>query len=286
MIESPNKGAPITAAWARKVTDAANAYNARNVKRIYPMYGSAHDSASEHPFKFCVFDWGGGDKEPKFSICLPPGSITWGMKTLDPVGDMEVAKIKVESSASGSSGSKEYDVDGRFKHVYEFKSEAGKWEKETVKIGDEQKEVQVGNVYCLIYNEAGSTDPLVAFIVAKDGDKNTLSESLKSVANEGNQLAYFLVARATKDGIEQVAKSAMTYGGASGGGEAVLCQVTNGVANGGVSVSIYGNGRGEQATGSGFLYLTEIALGAELPQGAWIIGHPILMSKTGGGVEE
>lgn len=68
------------------------------------------------------------------------------------------------------------------------------------------------------------------------------------------------------------------------GDKCVLCKTTNvlNTALGGYSVSLYANGKGNSPTGSGILYVTEMAAMARLPAGSWIIGHPMVVSRTNG----
>ncbi len=277
MIKAPKRGEPITAMWTRQVTDVANSYNAANVKRIYPTYKSKKDSASEHPFKLCVLEQsdGTGSSETTYSICLPPGSIMWGMKELDPVGEMEVAKIKITTYGSGET-TEEYNVDGRFNHVYEFEKQAGQWEMENVTIGNKTIAVNIGDVYCLIYNDTNEDKPSVAFVIAS---KNTpLQKSLNAITKEENQLAVFLVARVTKEGIEQIARGVITYGGASGGGSDVKIFETNGQGDGATGYSGY-TALGDKGYR---LFIPEIALGAKIPDGSRVLGHAINLIATGG----
>ncbi|MGN0847873.1 MAG: hypothetical protein ACI4RA_10885 [Kiritimatiellia bacterium] len=72
-------------------------------------------------------------------------------------------------------------------------------------------------------------------------------------------------------------------GGGSGGDKAYMCQVSGGSTSAGYRVTVYPNGRYDSKTTSdGILYVPELALGSELPSGAWIIGHKSALKATGG----
>lgn len=76
----------------------------------------------------------------------------------------------------------------------------------------------------------------------------------------------------------------LQLGGAGAGGDdgVVVCQVSGGTSLAGYSVRLFANGRTAESTGSGTLYLPELAIGSELPSGSWIIGHRSLIRATGG----
>jgi hypothetical protein len=72
---------------------------------------------------------------------------------------------------------------------------------------------------------------------------------------------------------------------AQGGGESdpcVLCKITGGSSAAGYAAKKYANGAGANDTGSTTIYVTELALGPELPADSWVIGHPALAKRTGG----
>ena len=67
-----------------------------------------------------------------------------------------------------------------------------------------------------------------------------------------------------------------------GGDGTVLCKITSGNPASGYSVTLYANGAESDPTGTGTLFFTELAMGAELPANSWVIGHPMAISRTGG----
>ena len=74
-------------------------------------------------------------------------------------------------------------------------------------------------------------------------------------------------------------------GGGSKGGSMVAgvpCKVTGGNAVIGFAVDVYADGIGETSTGSGTLYILEVAASAVLPVGAWVMGWPNVTLITGG----
>ena len=74
-------------------------------------------------------------------------------------------------------------------------------------------------------------------------------------------------------------------GAGSGGGDddkVVMCQVARGSLGAGYEVNVYSEGKDSEATGSGILYLAELALNSTLPAGSWIIGHRAMLKVTGG----
>lgn len=72
-------------------------------------------------------------------------------------------------------------------------------------------------------------------------------------------------------------------GGGGGGDPAVLCQVNGGSSRAGYQVIAYPKGRNDSSGSySAVLYVPDIALDAELPVGTWIVGHPVLLTSTGG----
>ena len=72
--------------------------------------------------------------------------------------------------------------------------------------------------------------------------------------------------------------------GAGGGGDnAYMCKVTDGSAAAGYRVTVYPNGRDDTAgVESATLYVPDLALDADIPSGAWIIGHRCALGATGG----
>lgn len=85
---------------------------------------------------------------------------------------------------------------------------------------------------------------------------------------------------ATKD------TSAIINIGGGGGGESesdvVLCQVSGGTAQTGYAVTMFADGPDQPSTGTGLLYITEIAFGSTLPAGSRILGHRVMIQTTGG----
>ena len=72
-------------------------------------------------------------------------------------------------------------------------------------------------------------------------------------------------------------------GGGSGGEKAYMCKVSGGTAGAGYSVTVYPNGREDTSnTQSAILYVPDLALDADIPSGAWIIGHKCALRATGG----
>ena len=71
-------------------------------------------------------------------------------------------------------------------------------------------------------------------------------------------------------------------GSGAGGEKAYMCRVGSGTAKAGYQVTVYTEGRDSEATESGVLYLPDLALDADLPSGAWVIGHKCALKATGG----
>lgn len=69
--------------------------------------------------------------------------------------------------------------------------------------------------------------------------------------------------------------------GSGSGGDSVLCQIEGG-SSGSYSVTLYGDGKNSGPTGTGTLFVPDIALGAQIPSGTWVIGHKQAMKITGG----
>ena len=57
----------------------------------------------------------------------------------------------------------------------------------------------------------------------------------------------------------------------------VLVRIVSGNSTEGYDVNLYENGLSEEPTGSGLLFLSEIAAGATLPSGSWVLAY---RSKT------
>ena len=82
----------------------------------------------------------------------------------------------------------------------------------------------------------------------------------------------------------------LQLGGAGGGGadeRVAMCKVTGGSAQSGYSVQVYPNGRWDEGgiEYSATLFVPDIALDSDLPDGTWIIGHKALLPATGGNDE-
>lgn len=74
-------------------------------------------------------------------------------------------------------------------------------------------------------------------------------------------------------------------GAGAGAAETVICRVDGGNAESGFNVTLYGNGKDQPKTGTGVLFVPELALGSTIPAGSWILGHRSVMQITGGGEE-
>ena len=91
-----------------------------------------------------------------------------------------------------------------------------------------------------------------------------------------------------RTGFRIVQKSAclLQLGGAgsgAGGEKAFMCKVNGGSVKEGYQVTVYPNGREDSSvTYGGVLYLPDLALDADLPSGAWLIGHKCALKATGG----
>ena len=73
-------------------------------------------------------------------------------------------------------------------------------------------------------------------------------------------------------------------GGGSGGDKAYICRVNGGSQTAGYSVTVYPNGRYDAKTeSSGTLFLPDLALGSEIPEGTLVLGHKCALKATGGG---
>lgn len=73
-------------------------------------------------------------------------------------------------------------------------------------------------------------------------------------------------------------------GAGSGGGDdrVTLCQVTGGSSGAGYNVNLYAEGKNSASTGSGILYVPELALNSTIPYGSWLIAHKASLKVTGG----
>lgn len=73
-------------------------------------------------------------------------------------------------------------------------------------------------------------------------------------------------------------------GAGSGGGDdrVTLCQVTGGSSGAGYTVNLYAEGKNSASTGSGILYVPELALNSTIPSGSWMIAHKASLKVTGG----
>ena len=72
-------------------------------------------------------------------------------------------------------------------------------------------------------------------------------------------------------------------GSGAGGEKAFMCKVNGGSVKEGYQVTVYPNGREDSSvTYGGVLYLPDLALDADLPSGAWLIGHKCALKATGG----
>lgn len=66
------------------------------------------------------------------------------------------------------------------------------------------------------------------------------------------------------------------------GGGPIACRVSGGNSLEGYSVDLYENGINNSKSGTGILRLLEIAAVSTLPEGAWVLGHPNVITVTGG----
>lgn len=82
---------------------------------------------------------------------------------------------------------------------------------------------------------------------------------------------------ATKD-----TSAIINIGGGAAEQDVVLCQVIGGTAQAGYTVTMFADGPDQPATGTGLLYITELAFGSTLPAGSRIIGHKVMIQATGG----
>ena len=72
-------------------------------------------------------------------------------------------------------------------------------------------------------------------------------------------------------------------GSGAGGEKAFMCKVNAGTVKDGYQVTVYPNGREDTSVTYGaVLYLPDLALDADLPSGAWLIGHKCALKATGG----
>lgn len=73
-------------------------------------------------------------------------------------------------------------------------------------------------------------------------------------------------------------------GAGSGGGDdrVTLCRVTGGSSGAGYNVNLYAEGKDSASTGSGILYVPELALNSTIPSGSWLIAHKASLKMTGG----
>ncbi len=191
MIQLPNQNEEITAAWARAVTRGVNendlsagagmllskgAGGKKTISlKVQPPRKSA-ESASAYAFKMARIN--GGDT---FSICLPPGCLTYGTQTLTPEENLTVATVPNPATGSGAGA---VPIDGRFGHCYLFTPAAGEFSSDGT-----------GVVNCLVYVDAADAVK-AAFVIGAD---------YSDVAEEDKALAFFRIASIATNGIEQVA---------------------------------------------------------------------------------
>lgn len=71
-------------------------------------------------------------------------------------------------------------------------------------------------------------------------------------------------------------------GSGGGSGKIALCQVGGGAASSGYSVIVYADGKDSPSTGSGTLFVPELAVNSYLPSNSWVLGHLSMLSVTGG----
>ena len=65
-----------------------------------------------------------------------------------------------------------------------------------------------------------------------------------------------------------------------GGESSVLCRITGGNTARGYSAMTYPDGKDGEPGDRVTLFVTELALGCDLPVGAWVIGHPAVAQVT------
>lgn len=63
---------------------------------------------------------------------------------------------------------------------------------------------------------------------------------------------------------------------------AILAMITGGTAETGYTADFYANGKDELSTGSGLVFMDEIAFGAELKTNSWCVVHAVQTQLTGG----
>lgn len=71
-------------------------------------------------------------------------------------------------------------------------------------------------------------------------------------------------------------------GGSSNSNDVVLCEISGQISDVAYRVYLYENGIHEDYTSRGDLYFPELALGSELPNGTFIVGHKCFTKITGG----
>lgn len=64
--------------------------------------------------------------------------------------------------------------------------------------------------------------------------------------------------------------------------DVVLAKITGGSAAAGYTVELYADGRSEASTGTGTVFLPEVALTGTLPTGTWVLAHLSEVAVTGG----
>ena len=64
--------------------------------------------------------------------------------------------------------------------------------------------------------------------------------------------------------------------------DCVIAKVNSGDSSSGYAVTLYGNGINEAATGSGTMFVTELAMSTTIPANSYVIAHPTTIVETGG----
>lgn len=68
-------------------------------------------------------------------------------------------------------------------------------------------------------------------------------------------------------------------------GGVVLAKILSGTSTSGYTIELYSNGRESLPTGTGTVFLPEVALTGSLPTGTWVIAHLSEVVLTGGNDE-
>ncbi len=263
-IKTPCKGGPITAEWARRITDRANR-TATTSPLLSPGIQRPPEGPSDYAFKVSM-----SDEYFKLWVCLPSGCLVYDGDEVDVAAGRDRAER--DDFSRGTSPEK-VDVDGRFGHVYRL----------AFRVGDLTSDVGTYGIHGVVVKGASLR---LAFAIGKDGDIG-----FGSCAESGERVAAtFRIANVKVESadpeisdnpyvrIEQVARGAVHLRGESRG---ELVQVISGDSASGYTVKV-SRPDGTWEEDSRRLYLPEVSLGYALKPGTRIMARAVEVQAVGG----